>query len=360
LKEAKLKKILIITFAIIVLSAIILGGCTKTEPTTVTTTAPSQPITLKVGHDSVPVAPFAVGLDTWAKAVTAKTEGRVKVEVYPTNTLVGQSSVIDALDAGICDGYLLGVFPQVFPKTLVLSLPGMGFPETVEGELAFCAAFENFVNNSPNVSGEWKKYKVIYAPPIAPFQLISKSKEVRAPTELKGVKVGSNIGGSEDFITLIGGVPVRLPPPAIYQNMQTGLIEAGCVPWDAVWSFKLWEVGKYETDLRIGATMPFVMSQASWNKVSARDQKILMECAVEAKKANAELLVQRINEAKQQWKDYGRSTTTLTPAEKDQWNAVFKQMWDKWISDRKAEGITNADAAFNEWKSAVDKAWAGK
>jgi C4-dicarboxylate-binding protein DctP len=55
--------------------------------------------------------------------------GRITIEIYPSNTLVGAKEMLDALNNGTADmGYFIGnMFPGQFPYTELLGTPGLKY-----------------------------------------------------------------------------------------------------------------------------------------------------------------------------------------------------------------------------------------
>jgi TRAP-type C4-dicarboxylate transport system substrate-binding protein len=53
------------------------------------------------------------------------------------------------------------------------------------------------------------------------------------------------------MIEALGGTPVGLPPGAVYENAEKGVIDGAVFTWDTMASFKLAEVIKHHLDARL-------------------------------------------------------------------------------------------------------------
>jgi TRAP-type C4-dicarboxylate transport system substrate-binding protein len=113
--------------------------------------AQAETIKLRVGHDLPPFTTPGMGIDAWSKEVNMKTEGRIKVEVFPANALAEQKSAIEMMQAGVVDAYMisLGIHRRLFPVSAVSALFGLAFPDTVEGYLAHAKTFSDSIDKYP-------------------------------------------------------------------------------------------------------------------------------------------------------------------------------------------------------------------
>ncbi|GAI16653.1 unnamed protein product, partial [marine sediment metagenome] len=49
-----------------------------------------------------------------------------------------------------------------------------------------------------------------------------------------------------------------------------------------------------------------------------------------------------------------------TVVQKGLWEEKFAVLWDRWIAERQAEGITDAEAILTDWKAVAKWAWLPK
>lgn len=343
-----MKKIVLTMVVVLLMSGAVLSGYTQ-----------AGPIKLRVGHDLPPFTTPGVGIDAWAKAVNERTEGRVVVEVFPAASLSDQKSAVDMLHTGVADAYMLSLTTHrpLFPVSIVPSMPGLGYPDTVEGHTARANTFMALTEKYPAMAKEVKDYKIIMDIINCNQILLSAKKEIHTPADLKGLKAGGK-GAELEFFKKLGAAPVFDIPPHAYQKLQTGILDATLIHFLATGEFKVYEVAKYALDIHFGQSdLPVMMSRNSWNKISARDQQIIMDAALIGHKAAYKAAEEKSIKGRQAMLDFGGIIVTPTPEEKALWEKQFAVAWEKWVSDCEAAGVTNAREILNECKNGSRKAW---
>ena len=321
--------------------------------------AQAETIKLRVGHDLPPFTTPGMGIDAWAKEVNKRTEGRVVVEVFPANALAEQKSAIEMMQAGVVDGYMisLGVHRRLFPVSEVSALFGLAFPDTVEGYLAHAKTFRDSIDKYPVIANELKDFKLIFDIINSNNVLLSTKPGIRLPTDLKGLKLGSSGSGIE-LAKRMGGAGVFCIPPETYQKLQTGVIDAVPIHFLAIGEFKLYEVAKYVYDLPWGQSeLPFLMNKSSWNKIPAKDQKIIMDAGIIGQRVTFEAGAKRTIEGRQAFLNAGGTIYEPTNAERAQWRKEFSFFWDQWVKERESAGVKNARDILDYWERAASASW---
>ena len=177
------------------------------------------------------------------------------------------------------------------------------------------------------------------------------------PEDMKGLKVGSN-GIRAELVQQLGAVSVTDVPPTAYEKLQTGVTNAAFAAASAVSDFKIYEVTKYLPDVTFGAGgHPQIINQATWNKISPADQKIMIDLAPEASRLTSKAIADANASAWKMLVDKNM-VTTLNADQKAQWNKVFEPMWNQWVTDAEANGVKDAREMLNWWKAKADAAWA--
>jgi TRAP-type C4-dicarboxylate transport system substrate-binding protein len=323
--------------------------------------AAARQITIRMAHDLPPFTAPGRSYDAFAKEVNEKAQGRIKVEVYPAKSLADQASGLEMLDSGVADACHISLSSNrpMFPNANVHALPGHGFPDTVEGNIAHTKALLSLIDTFPAVADEFRKYKLLFNC-VNPGNLFaSRDKVIRVPDDLKGLKAGG-AGARLEFYKLCGAAGIFNVIPDAYQSLQTGVIDVTSIHWIAIGEFKIFEVAKYVLDLPIDMTaLSCLMSKRTWDKIPAEDQKIMMEAA-----ANAQLLDYRLNAegmilGRKKFTEYGKGREIITPtAEQVQaWEEKFALVRNQWVAEREAAGVKNAKEILAHHKRFVDQAW---
>jgi len=373
-----MKKWYVFPLCILLAAVFVLSACGGQATTTSAPAAPAPaattaaaatpakavtPVVIKYGHDMPPNVAPPTGLNWWAEEVTKRTEGRVKIEMYPASSLVAQSTSVDAVKSGVADMYYLSItsWRKQFPLSAIVGVPGLGFPDDTEAaNVAHVNTFLEYYNKYPAVAAEYKDFAPVFFYIIyAESYLLSKDKKVTVPADIQGLKVGSN-GLRAEFVNKLGGVSVTDVPPTAYEKLQTGVTNAAFAAISAVHDFKIYEVTKYLPDVVFGAGgHPQIINKNSWNKISPADQKIMMELAPEGSRRSSKAIADANVTSWKEVQDKGM-VIALTAEQKAQWNKVFEPLWEQWIAENEANGVKDAREMLNWWKSKSDAAWAAR
>jgi TRAP-type transport system periplasmic protein len=369
-------KRMVLVFLSILLIATLVVGCSQTStPTTqlpaktpaptaaqpqTPAAAPASQVLVKFGTDLPPMVPPVAGMNWWAEQVTKQTEGRVKVEMYPASTLASQANGLDAVRTGVADMFMLSIGSnrKAFPVTAITCLPGTGFPDhTLEVNTDHMNTFFDMLNKYPAVAAEFKDFAPVFFYVVySETYLLTKSKKVTLPADVKGLKVGSN-GIRLDLMNKMGAAGVTDVPNAAYEKMQTGVTDASFVAISAVHDFKLYEVTKYVLDVPFGGgSLPPIMNKNTWNKISPQDQKLMKDLAIEGAKISHKATADANLSAWKEVEGMGKRVNA-TKEEKAAWDKEFQVTWDEYVQQNEAAGVKEARDVLNFWKAGADKAW---
>jgi TRAP-type C4-dicarboxylate transport system substrate-binding protein len=390
-----MKKLLLVLLAIVVVGILVFVGCAEPAPAPAPTPAPApapaptpepapaptpeptpapaptpepapapvKPITIKFGTDLPPAFAPVVGPHWWAEEVTKRTEGRVKVDMYPASSLATQAAALESVLSGVCDMYFLSVtvHRKMFPIAEIVGVPGVGFPDdTLEANEAHMNTFFELLDKYPAAAAEWKDYGPIFFYVIySESYLLSKGKEVRVPGDISGMKVGCG-GTRMDLMERLGAATVSDIPPLAYEKLQTGVTDATFSAISAVHDFQIYEVSDYIFDVAFGGGgMPSIINKDIWNKISPQDQQIMMDLAPEAAEMSHQLLADQNRAAWQEVTDFGMKVTA-TAEERALWDKEFEVLWEEYIANNEANGVKDAREIINWWKGEADKSWAAQ
>lgn len=200
--------------------------------------------------------------EAWAKEVEKRTEGKVKVEYYPGQTLTKADQVYDGVVNGISDvGFsVLGYTRGRFPLMEVVDLP-LGYKNGVEATNVANAVYDKFKDQVLNDT------VVMYLHAHGPGLVHTKDKAVRKLEDMKGLKIRSH-GTSQKVVKALGGTPVAQPMPETYQSLQKGVVDGAVYPLESNKGWKLGEVIDFATlDFPAAYTTTFfvTMNKDKWN-----------------------------------------------------------------------------------------------
>lgn len=184
-------------------------------------------------------------LTPWVKQVEDATKGRLKLQVYPSQTLVKGVDMWKAASAGTIDiGWCVqSYWPDNTPLSDVIALPGLPFKTAEKSSEVLWKLYEKY----PAMQAEYKQVVPLVLYTATPFLIISPKKQFKSIDDLRGMKVRIVGAPSTEHMKNMGGVPTPMPMPDVYQALDKGVIDGAGAPWEAVHAFRLYEVGKYVT-----------------------------------------------------------------------------------------------------------------
>ena len=212
--------------------------------------------------------------EAWCKEVESRTNGRVKVEYYPGQTLTKAAQVYDGVVTGMSDiGFSVLAYTRGrFPVMSAVDLP-LGYQSGRAATKVINAVYDKF---QPK---ELMDTEVMYLHAHGPGLVHTKDKAVRKLEDIKGMKLRGH-GTSALVLEALGAVPVPSPMPETYQNIQKGVVQGSVYPLEANKGWRLGEVTDYATCAFSAAyTTSFfvVMNKDKWNALPKDIQKTIAE-----------------------------------------------------------------------------------
>lgn len=319
----------------------------------------SQQVTLKL-HVFIPppANPYKTFLKPWADKVAKESNGRLKVQLYPSMQLGGKPpQLLDQVKDGIVDivwtlpGYTAGRFP----KLEVFELPFV-HKDAVSSTLAL----QDF--QEKHLQEEFKDYKVLLLHVHAGSMFMTKKKAVKKMSDLKGLKIRTATRAGGWYLKSLGAVPIGAPLPKIPQMISKGVIEGAMLPYEIAPAIKMQELATHFTQLsgdqpRMNtSTFSFLMNKNSYNKLPADLKKVIDNNSGRGiakwageNWANIEKPSERVMRSKKKNRFH-----TMSAAEVTKMKAAAKPAIDRWLKQMKGKGI-DGSALLADARAMIDK-----
>lgn len=279
------------------------------------------------------------GGKVFADAVTSATNGRVEFDVFPANQLGKDSLAI--LNTGLADIAMItpAYLPSKMPLTAVTELPGM-FSTSCEGS----GKFQEIAKAGGALDeNEYKPLglHLLFPYSAPPFSLSTTSKSVTDLNSLAGLKIRVAGGAMAKIISSLGGVPVQLSAPEMYDALTRGTVDGAIYSRMSLAAIKLEEVLKYSVDgVRLGAGSIIVaMSDKAWNSMPDDVKAVMAEASVSARNTlckwsdDREAVISNTLVEDKGWK-----INTLSDAEAKIWNTHMADVSKSWADELDASG----------------------
>lgn len=276
----------------------------------------------------------------WGKEIEKRTNGKVKVTVFPGGTLTPAAQCYDGVVKGISDVGLsvLGYTRGRFPLTEVIDLP-LGYRTALEATRLINIYYKKFTPK------EFDDVKVMYLHAHGPGIMNTKN-AVTKLEELKGLKIACH-GLSAKIVGALGAVPVAMPMPERYDALQKGVAEGGVFPLEALKGWKLGEVVKFTTqNFGSAYTTGFfvVMNKDKWKSLSPDVQKIIEKINEEWIEKTGKGWDEIDVEGKEFALAKGNKILSLTKEEDAKWAALVKPLLDEYVKSMKEKNLPGEEA----------------
>lgn len=300
---------------------------------------PAKPIELTYSIFFPPTHIQCKEAEAWAQEIGKRTNGRVKITIYPGGSLTQAPQVYEGVVAGISDigmsclAYTRGRFPLLEG----LDLP-LGYPN---GKVATRLATDMVRKYAP---AEMADTHVLYLHAHGPGILASK-KPVHTLEDLKNLKIRGT-GLSAKVITSLGGTPIGMSQPETYEALQKGVVDATLCPVETLKGWKQGETISSVTDSSVVGytTAMFVtMNKAKWDSVPADLQAIITEVSDTWVDRHGAAWDQADEEGRAFIRELGREEIALTPEEQARWVQAVKPILDEYVAGCTAKGLPGAE-----------------
>lgn len=332
-----IKKILSIILAVTLFSAVAVG-CTKTtEPAPDTTTpdateAPVEAVVLRLAETHPADYPTTLGDYEFARLVEEKTEGRVKIEVFPSAQLGEEKDVIEQVQIGAIDITRTSIAPltEFSPSLNVLQLPYIYNNGEHMWKVLNSSIGDDFlasVDEANFIGLGW------FDPGARNFY--NSQREIKSLADLKGLKI--RVMQSElmmDMVAALGASATPLPYGEVYSSIQTGVIDGAENNWPSYDTSSHFEVAKYYTiDEHLRVPEIILASKIAMEKVSAEDLALIKEAAKEAQAYQREQWAAKEKVSRDKVIAAGTIVTELDDAAKAEFSAAMQPVYDKYAAD---------------------------
>ncbi|PVX39709.1 tripartite ATP-independent transporter DctP family solute receptor [Pasteurella langaaensis DSM 22999] len=302
--------------------------CIALPMLSVSTNALAQKVTLKLAHNLDQTHVVHQALAKMAKEVQEKSNGELKIRIYPSGQMGGPRETIeliqnDALDMTKASASEMESFVKEFS---IFSSPYLfdneeHFKKVLFGEVG------KEITDKTQASG----FNVL-ASYVAGTRSFYAKKPIHSPADMKGLKIRVvSTPTTNKLIELLGGSPAPIPFGEVYTALQQGVIDGAENNIPSYNQTRHVEVAKYYIeDQHTSVPDYLIISSKTWAKLDDNQRKILTEAA-----KNSEIIQQQLwdDEVKKSRAEAEKVGATFISVNKEPFRNALKPLYDDFAKD---------------------------
>ena len=239
----------------------------------------------KIGWTNTIDSHYGVGVTTFGEEIAKRTNGRYKLQYFPSGALGGEREMLEAVQLGTQDMIITSTGPvgNFVPETRIVDIPYLFRDYDHARKVLDGPIGQDILTKFPAkglVAISWMENG---------FRHITNSKRpVKTPDDVKGLKIRTmeNKVHMEAFKAM-GSLPTPMAMQEVFTALQTGTVDGQENPVPVILSNKLYTVQKHFTMTgHVYSPAMLIINPDVWKKVSDADKAAFKEAAKVAVVAN--------------------------------------------------------------------------
>ena len=253
---------------------------------------PAQEITLQLGHLANEDNPWHLASVKFGEELSALSDGRIAVEVFPNESLGKEIDLINGMQLGTVDMTITGESLQNWaPMAALLAVP---------------YAYRSIGHMDEVASGgigdriERQIIEKAQIRPIAYFargpRNLTSNRPITSPDDLNGLKMRvPNVPLFIDVWSALGANPGPMAFSEVFTSLQNGTIAAQENPLALIRSASFYEVQDYvNMTEHVRSWIYLTIAESTWQSLSEEDRAAVTEAAARAQAYERELFLESL------------------------------------------------------------------
>ncbi len=259
---------------------------------------------LYLAHTLPQTHPVHKGILAFQTALEKKSEGKLKIKIFPDGQLGSEREVLELLQIGSV------AVTKVSAATLSNFVPEynvLGIPYLFRDKTHYFDVLEGEIGKSILEKGSkyWLRGLCYYDAGSRSFY--TKEKAIRTPDDLKGLKIRvMNNQMAINMVNALGGSATPMAYGELYTAIQQGVVDGAENNPPSFVSSNHYEVSKYYTiDEHSSIPDVLIISTKYWEKLSPEEKIWIQEAADESAQAEKEYWAASVTESMKKAKEAG-------------------------------------------------------
>ena len=236
---------------------------------------------LRLGHGLDTQHPVHKAMEFMGTRLAEKSDGKLKLQIYPSAQLGGERECLELLQIGSLDitKVSAAVLENFIPEYKVLSVPYIFRDRQHSFDV-----FDGELGARMLALGDKFRLRGLTFYDAGSRSFYMKDKAITKPEDLEGMKIRvqkSNMAVS--MVNLLGGAPTPISYGELYTALQQGVVDGAENNLPSFYTSKHFEVCKYYSmDEHTSIPDVLVVSLDTWNRLTDQEKKWLKEAAMES------------------------------------------------------------------------------
>lgn len=304
----------------------------------------SKPLTLKLGHIRDTEHPTHKGAELFARLVEEKTDGRIKVSVYANSQLGNIQEMFTQIKTNDLDLVYGGINTMAFISGgEALEITAIPFLYRDYDHMRKALLSDKF---APALEEAQKKtgLKILNITGDTAPRGLTSNKKIAVPADFKGVKIRT--AASDTVVRTmqkLGALPQQIALADLWMALKTSVVDAQENGAITVENNSFFEVQKFymKTDY-IRDIECFYISPSLYAKLSAEDQKVLLDASEEAGALVTKLTQEQLGSVYSRLEDAGMTVVMEPELRLDLFRNELEGLFNDWDGSKWPKGMLEA------------------
>ena len=271
--------------------------------------------------------------------VESRSNGRVKVDIYPGATLCANPrECVEQVESGIADIHIttIGGAAAIYPPVEVLDIPYM-FPDDRVAECVFDGGFTRALRDA--ILADGRNMRLMMVGNTGGWRnFVTTERQVKSPDDVKGLKIRTiSAEVQQEMVKALGGTPTPVAWPEVYTSLATGVVEGTKNGITDVVGMKFHEHAKFMTldgHAYMGAL--WFMNDDKFQSMGGDLKRVVADGFHFMKNTTRVLPMRRQADAYAEFRKAGGTIYVPSAAEKKAFQAAVKPV-ERWYVDKYGE-----------------------
>lgn len=296
-----------------------------------------------------PVADLGRAQKAWIEKCEKDAGGKLKIIPYWANSMFKPREIF----RGVLDGQADLCFFSPNIELGLLKLNGISWLPMIDWptEHAVGAIYRQLLEKFPQLKAEYRGLMLYGVVGGTPSQIGTSGKEVRVPSDLKGMKITPSTPEIARMVISSGGAPVNLVVSDWYTSLDKGVTDGFINSYGALLAFKCIDLLEYYALIEPGGLnntpKMLLINPDNWKKIPPDIQKVLKDNESFYIESVTNAMIGEAKKALGIAKKKGKTIVKLTPDEVKLWKQHASSAHNDWIAKYEDKGSKEIYAELN-------------